>query len=58
MVDGGKVVEDVVELWTLYKKNDLKGFEAAQDAKVLEKEHCLAEIVGLVVKLGHLDTCH
>lgn len=57
--DGGKDAEDVAELGALYKRNDRKGFEVAQDVKVFVcKGYYFVEIVGLVEKLVGLDKCH
>lgn len=57
--DGGKDAVDVAELWVLYKRNDWRGFEVAQDVTVFACKGCyLVEIVGLVEKLVGLDTCH
>ena len=61
-MDGGMDavdVEDVAELQALYKRNDWKGFEVVQDAKVFVHKACyLVQTVGQVEKLVGLDTYH
>lgn len=48
---GGMDAVDVAELWALYKRNDWKGFEEVQDAKVfVHKGYYLVKIVGLAEK--------
>lgn len=57
--DGGRGAEEAAELWVLNKKNALKDFEVAQDAKVFVcKGYYFVEIVGLVEKLAGLNTYH
>lgn len=58
-MDGGMDAVDVAELWALDKRNDWKGFEEVQDAKVfVHKVYFLVETVGLAEKPVGLNKYH
>lgn len=58
-MEHGMDAEDVADSRALYKRNDWMDFVVEQEVKAFEeKGYYLVEIVGLVERLVHLETCH